>query len=83
MRLGNWRTRSMLTGYKIVSTDDLVYAQQKLDAALAIATPKVVARPEPEARVERSGARTTCVSRPAKPARHPWHARTVCRPALS
>ena len=42
MRLGNWRTRSMLTRYNIVSTDDLVDAQQKLDAELATSTPRVV-----------------------------------------
>ena len=35
LRLGNWRTRSMLTRYNIVSTTDLADAQAKLDAALA------------------------------------------------
>src|SRR5262249_58185083 len=43
MRLGGWRTRSMLDRYDVTSMRDLVDAQAKLDAALATATPRVVA----------------------------------------
>jgi integrase len=40
LKLGNWKTRSMLQRYNVVSTDDLVDAQAKLnDAFAAVATP--------------------------------------------
>jgi hypothetical protein len=42
MKLGGWRTRSMLTRYNIVSGDDLADAQERLTTALATATPRVV-----------------------------------------
>jgi integrase len=42
MRLGGWRTRSMLTRYNIVDTSDLVDAQAKLDAALAAPGPRTI-----------------------------------------
>ena len=35
MKLGGWKTRSMLTRYNVTSTDDLAEAQAKLDAAIA------------------------------------------------
>jgi len=35
LRMGNWKTRSMLTRYNIVDTNDLADAQARLDAALA------------------------------------------------
>jgi len=42
LKLGGWRTRSMLTRYNIVSTDDLGDAQAKLDASLAAPGPRKV-----------------------------------------
>ena len=42
MKLGGWRTRSMLTRYNIVDTDDLADAQAQLDAALASPGPRTV-----------------------------------------
>jgi len=33
LKAGNWKTRSMLTRYNVVSTDDLAAAQEKLTAA--------------------------------------------------
>jgi integrase len=42
MRLGGWKTRSMLTRYNIVDTSDLADAQAKLDAALAAPGPRTV-----------------------------------------
>jgi integrase len=43
LKLGGWRTRSMLMRYNVVSTDDLADAQAKLNEAFATATaPKVV-----------------------------------------
>jgi integrase len=42
MKLGNWRTRSMLTRYNVTDTSDLVDAQAKLDAALAAPGPRKV-----------------------------------------
>jgi hypothetical protein len=42
MKMGGWRTRSMLTRYNIVDTSDLADAQQKLDAALAAPGPRKV-----------------------------------------
>jgi integrase len=35
LKLGNWKTRSMLTRYNIVSTKDLAEAQEKLTAAFS------------------------------------------------
>ncbi len=42
MKLGGWKTRSMLTRYNVTSTDDLAVAQAKLDAALAAPGPRTV-----------------------------------------
>jgi integrase len=42
MMIGGWRTRSMLTRYNIVATDDMVDAQAKLDQALATPGPRKV-----------------------------------------
>jgi integrase len=42
MKMGGWKTRSMLSRYNIVSTDDLADAQQKLDAVLAAPGPRKV-----------------------------------------
>jgi len=42
MATGGWKTRSMLTRYNIVSTDDQIDAQQKLDAMLAAPGPRKV-----------------------------------------
>src|SRR5262249_59414240 len=39
MKLGGWKTRSMLTRYNVTSTDDLADAQATLDAALATPGP--------------------------------------------
>jgi integrase len=42
MKMGGWKTRSMLTRYNIVDTADLADAQAKLDAALATPGPRKV-----------------------------------------
>jgi integrase len=42
MKMGGWKTRSMLSRYNIVSTDDLADAQAKLDAVLAAPGPRKV-----------------------------------------
>jgi len=42
MKLGGWKTRSMLTRYNVTSTDDLAAAQATLDAALAAPGPRTV-----------------------------------------
>jgi hypothetical protein len=42
MKMGGWRTRSMLTRYNIVATDDVADAQAKLDQALAAPAPRKV-----------------------------------------
>jgi integrase len=48
MRMGGWRTRSMLARYNIVDTTDLADAQAKMDAVLAAPGPrKVVALRRP------------------------------------
>src|SRR5262249_48718910 len=45
-----------------------------------VADPRLRLGSEPEASVERLVARTTCMSRPAKPARQSWYARSLQRP---
>jgi len=48
MKMGGWKTRSLLTRYNIVDTRDLADAQQKLEAALAAPGPrKVIALRQP------------------------------------
>jgi integrase len=42
MKMGGWKTRSMLSRYNIVDTSDLADAQQKLDAVLAAPGPRKV-----------------------------------------
>jgi len=42
MKLGGWRTRSMLTRYNVVSSDDLAAAQERLTQAFATAAPRRV-----------------------------------------
>jgi integrase len=42
MKMGGWKTRSMLSRYNIVDTTDLADAQAKLDAALAAPGPRKV-----------------------------------------
>ena len=42
MKMGGWKTRSMLTRYNIVDTTDLADAQAKLDQALSAPGPRKV-----------------------------------------
>jgi integrase len=42
MRMGAWRTRSMLSRYNVVDSNDLRDAQQKMTAAVAAAAPRKV-----------------------------------------
>jgi integrase len=44
MKMGGWKTRSMLSRYNIVDTTDLADAQAKLGAALAAPGPRKVIR---------------------------------------
>lgn len=42
LRMGGWRTRSMLTRYNVVSTSDLEHAQAAMDAAFTSAPKNLV-----------------------------------------
>jgi integrase len=50
MKLGGWRTRSMLTRYNVVSSDDLADAQERLTQAFATAAPRRVVPLRPPSR---------------------------------
>jgi hypothetical protein len=42
MKMGGWKTRSMLTRYNIVDTSDIADAQAKMTAAFAATERKVI-----------------------------------------